>query len=80
MAADRLDDEAAASRAFDELVEALRAKYGREVSYSVRRDRLGRSGSVRWASGRTTVTASLFIGGSIFVFYGSSLSTMGDKL
>lgn len=73
----------ASRSAFNSIVESLRSKYGRELSDDVRGGRLGTSGTMKWAAGRTTIALSLFdlsAGTTILIQYSAALAVLSDKL
>jgi hypothetical protein len=64
------------------LIEALRAKYGKELTYSSNQN-LGRSSNISWSSGKTSITSSMFaFPGScnIYINYNQRIAKTSDNL
>ena len=66
------------------LVEALKSKYGDEISKKYENGRLGITASSMWQSGKTTIRINLFSfsgsPGSLYIFYNTVLASTADKL
>lgn len=78
----KTDSDTACARAFDEIVAALRSKYGQEVR-SQRSGSLGLRREVDFSSGKTSARGYVSASGgdcSISVFYNQSIGAVADKL
>ncbi|PUE26358.1 hypothetical protein B9Z39_11545 [Limnohabitans sp. JirII-29] len=69
---------------FRTLVDALKSKYGDEISKKYDSGLLGITARSTWQSGRTTIRANLFSfsgsPGLLYIVYNSALSNTADKL
>jgi len=69
---------------FDEITELLRAKYGKEISYKIKKGRVSNSASATWLSGKTNISLLQIstLSGLMFlnISYQQRISKDADKL